>query len=324
MIVTVLVITTACGAAHITRINGEGVIVAGPKYIDLVTYTDPRVFSEVSEAGYVYVSDSCYSHDLEYIASYDGYTRLVLDNNSESTFFYINEYKDEQHYIEVRTLIFDLKFSYLIPIRPRSITVDENDGSIWFSTLLGEPFGLYKYSYGGDPIYYFPEYNSQDILSPVASDGTFWCFHPRNEPDGASRFGPNGDILVDESRTYPPSYYLYKNDASFWTVDRWGPTVLYKIDSFGSIVLRLIRYGDIEEMGVDQNDGSLWLTTGDDYVVHLDINGNEIRRIKWFEGTVGGIAPDPSDDTVIVISGIEYHGGSVQPSSLGRIKAEFK
>jgi hypothetical protein len=333
----VLVIATACGASHITRINEQGEIIEGPyEEGSFGYYGYSKSEAKIANPGYIYFSgwasftDSyvvfCYSKNLSEIQSIPGYTgnsTIPIDNIRGSV--YVANERGGKDYIDVLDLTLGDKYSYEIPVSPLSITIDQSDASVWFSKTY-EGGGLYKYNEQGEQLYYFPEYDRVTGLSDVTPDGSFWALY---------RFGQYSEFIIrarkhseDGSYNVETNPYgraremdVWNQDGSLWLTLEYSE--LFKVNALGNVVFRYSGIGYIRSISVNQNDGSVWLTGYNFDIVHLDADGNELLHFAWFEPYVVEVAVDSSDNSVVVFSDYDTYG-NIQPSSLGEIKAMFR
>ncbi len=331
--ITVLIIATACGAAHITRINDNGAIIAGPNLI--TAYPEFGTYSTVSETGYIYLAYglylNCYTEGLDYVTRVDNYgpNAVTVDNVRSSVYSY--SYINGQRHITVRGPTLEIKYDFDTPAGPYSLTVDESDASVWFIIGSGTYKGLYKYDDEGEEIYYFPEYPGSTITR-TASDGSFWTSGYSHGLKTVRHHLSDGTVSA-ETQGLREVYYItdtWTSEGSLWAIfDPWNPfhdwpdSELYKFNILGNPVLCYTGIDRMKSLSVNQNDGSVWISSVDGDIVHLDSNGGEIKRIKWFETYVFEIATDPIDNSVIIFSGSSIPA-SIQPSSLGEIKAMFR
>lgn len=334
--ITFLVIATACGASHITRINEQGTIIEGPyEEGDFGYYGYYDSESKVSDAGYIYFSayyggrDSvrCYSRGLSYVGYAEGYTgssTIPLDNVRGS--IYVTNERGGKDYIDVLSLTLGDKYSFEIPVSPLSITIDESNAGVWFSKTY-DGGGLYKYNEQGEQIYYFPEYDRVTKLSDVTADGSFWAtYRLGSYPDYIATIRnhtEDGSYNVETFNLYGSvgEMDLWIQDGSFWVV--LGDSELFKINAFGNIVFRYTGIDDIRSISVNQNDGSVWVSSENYDIACFDANGDKLLHFPWFDEYVLEVAVDPSDNSVIVFSDRRI-SAYIQPSSLGEIKAMFR
>ncbi|UCE27094.1 MAG: hypothetical protein JSW52_12210 [Candidatus Coatesbacteria bacterium] len=325
------------GESHIARINEQGRIIEGPYesgYLGFYGFYSSE--SRVCEDGYIYFCGRgydrdtlyCYSPTLTFISSRDGgnsYHTIPLDNVRSSVF--VTSEQGESYYIDVLSLTLDPKYSFEVPVSPVSITVDENDGSIWVTETYGGGEGLYKYDETGDLMYYFPEYEDISGLSNVIADGSFWATYSFvGYPDYITKIRKHAQDGSFTAETYNASGYsqgldMAEIDGSIWLITY--ESELMKIDRFGNIIFRYTGIEDIRSLSINQNDGSVWVSSENYDIAHFDANGELLLHYPWFEKYVMDLAFDPSDNSVIVFS-TSYLISDIQPSSLGEIKAMFR
>ena len=342
IIVTILILVTvynasAYGESHIARINEQGRIIEGPYeggYLGFYGYYSSE--SKVSDDGYIYFCGRgydrdtlyCYSPTLIFISSYDGgksYHAIPLDNVRSSV--YATSEQGDSDYIDVLSLTLDPKYSFEVPVSPVSITVDENDGSIWLTETYGGREGLYKYDETGGQMKYFPEYEGISGLTNVVADGSFWATYSFiGYPDYITKMRKHAQDGSFAAETYNVSGYsqsldMSETDGSLWLIT--NESELMKINRFGDIVFRYTGIEDIRSLSINQNDGSVWVSSENYDVAHFDADGDLLLHYPWFEKYVLDLAVDPSDNSVIVFS-TSWLISDIQPASLGEIKAMFR
>jgi hypothetical protein len=342
IIITVLALimvynAIAYGESHIARINEQGRIIEGPYeagYLGYYGYYSSE--SEVSDDGYIYFCGRgydrdtlyCYSPTLMFISNCDGgksYFTIPLDNVRNSVFVASEE--GDSYYIDVLSLTLDSKYSFEVPVSPVSITVDENDGSIWLTETYGGGEGLYKFDETGGQIYYFPEYEGISGLTDVVADGSFWATYSFiGHPDYITKMrkhAQDGSFAVGTYNTsgFSQDLDISETDGSIWLITY--ESELMKIDRFGNIIFRYTGIEDIRSLSINQNDGSAWVSSENYDIAHFNADGELLLHYPWFEEYVMDLAVDPSDNSVIVFSTSHLISG-IQPSSLGEIKAMFK
>ena len=311
-------------AANIYRVDRNGDIIDGPVFFS--TYDrDASNNCRVSDLGYVYFSDqtriNCFDTNLNLVNYvYVGYTYapLGIDNVRNKVI------SEDTICIFSPTLV--LEGQYEILASASWLTVDDQEGTIWYTKGGGSEGGLYKCSMTGDPLYYFPDTN-ETSLSSVASNGTFWTvISPPVSDEGLNLRDRDGNTLA----TVTPGSFdgirdmeMYFADGSLWVLAGTGGNAgITKVNSAGSIVYE--NFTDFDRpyaIDVNQNDGSVWIADTYNYqLVHLDANGGELLRKDW-DYVLVEVAVDHSDNTLIVVD--DTAAIEITPSSLGRIKAVF-
>jgi len=198
------------------------------------------------------------------------------------------------------------------------VTVDQNDGAIWYTDNADDEKGLYKVDHEFDPIYNFPG-NNYILLSDVSPSGYFWVY------DLVQKFielrSSDGSVLAQGNIEMGYELRMYFADMSCWMISA-SPSGVTKVNSSGTIVYNnSADFNYPKDLDVDQSDGSVWIADTSNFeVVHLDACGNELLR-KSNDWTPFVVAVDPSDSTVIVL----YQPGEIgiESASLGEIKAHY-
>jgi hypothetical protein len=295
-IITVLIILIntvgAYGVAfNICRIDETGTIISGPVDLD----SQAGVICKVSEAGYVY--------------TYDEYDFRCFD----STFNLINA-------VDSYGPTLNLIDEFGVPGYPYWLTVDQLDGSIWYSTGSPGEYAIYKVTRDGDLVYYFPDevYRGFTEVSP---DGYFWGYESVYSV-GLRLWDTEGNIHAEAAVECGWELEIYFGDSSCWFLTD-NPKGIGKVNSSGSVVYNNpTDFDRPRDLAIDQTDGSVWIADTYNYdIVHLDQNGTELLRTDWDEELIA-IAVDPTNDTVLLISTPAH--AKIEPTSVGRIKALFE
>jgi hypothetical protein len=301
-------------AFNMCRIDETGTIIGGPVDLD----SQASVICKVSEAGYVY------TYDESYIRCFDSGLQLInsVYQGSSRVSFSIDNLRNE--IMTDRTIrrygpLLDLIEEIEVPGYLDQLTVDPSDGAIWYTTAWPDERALYKVSYEGELIYYFPDYNNF-MLTRVAPTGEFWA-SKGGDYIGITFIDSYGVILAEAPTVHGPYIEIYFGDLSCWARGGWN--IITKVNADGSIIYNnTTDFNRPHDLAVDQDDGSVWIADTYNYdVVHLDQNGDELLRTDW-DWVARAIAVDPTDSTVIVVSSLG--DVSIEPASVGRIKALFK
>jgi hypothetical protein len=309
---------------NICRINETGTIIDGPVYYESA---DPgRVFGilcKVSDLGYIYTYDDsyvrCFNQSLQEVGVAYGtgsYGWFALDNARDEV---LTDYTIRRY-----NATLDEYESIPVPYVTYAFTVDEYDGAIWWYpyTSDDEAKGLYKFARDGTLIYFFPEYEGYIGYTRVSSNGRFWT----KTLTGSALINRDGSLQI----TGPSVGYwkvMYLGDESCWSYpwyyESGSGSFIAKLNSSGVLVYyNPTDFNRPHSLDVNQDDGSVWIADTYNYdIVHLDQNGGEILRTDW-DWVARAIAVDPADGTVIVVSSLG--DVSIEPTSIGRIKAEFK
>lgn|GEM_PF-2330151 len=332
VIVVLLGTVVACGAYHLTRINEDGVIIAGPTGDDYIYNDSFESESEISEAGFILFSDDytlySYSTNLEYLSSkYDGATEPSVALDNTKNLIYVPRYSDGFWFVDVCDLYLNTLDYFEIPKKPISLTVDEAADVIWLTIYYYEGYnGLYKYDGSGTLLGFFPEQYGLYNLRNTGYDGSFWSSYRTDIQRSLKLINTNGDVSAECQ--YLPGLIIESSvveyDNSIWVIYySGGARTLCKVNRLGSIVFRNDGAPGFDCLGVNQNDGSVWLGNYQRNIKHLDSQGRVIFTNQWFEDYILDISVDPADNSAVVISGSRVYG-SIQPSSFGEIKAMFR
>ncbi len=302
-------------AFNICRIDESGTIINGP--VDLNSQTS--VICKVSELGYIYTYDEsylrCFDPDLNEINSVNqGYGIISFD---------IDDVRNEV-ITDTTVKRFDATLGLIdefdVPGYLYWLTVDNSDGSIWYSTGTPGEYSIYKVTRDGDLVYYFPDevYRGFTEVSP---DGYFWGYESVYSV-GLRLWDTEGNIHAEAAVECGWYLEIYFNDSSCWFLTD-NPEGIGKVNSSGSVVYNNpTDFDRPHDLAVDQDDGSVWIADTYNYdIVHLDQSGTELLRADW-DWVARAIAVDPADGTVIVVSSLG--DVTVEPTSVGRIKALFK
>jgi hypothetical protein len=301
-------------AFNICRIDEAGTIIGGPVDVD----AQAGVICKVSEAGYIY------TYDESYIRCFDSGLQLInsVYHGSSRVSFSIDDLRNE--IITDRTIrrygpSLDLIEEIEVPGYLDQLTVDPSDEAIWYTTAWPDERALYKVTYEGELIYYFPEYDNF-MLTRVSPTGEFWA-SKGGDYIGITLINSDGVVLAEAPTVHGPYIKIYLGDLSCWARGGWN--IITKVNANGSIVYNnTTDFNRPLDLAVDQEDGSVWIADTNNYnIVHLDQNGGELLRADW-DWVARAIAVDPVDGTVIVVSSLG--DVSIEPTSIGRIKTEFK
>jgi hypothetical protein len=313
LLLTVVIISVnAYAINNLWRLNEDGDIIDGP-----TAYEGYYGIIKVSETGYIYTYDEyylrCFDPDLDEVNAVSqtgGYVTLSIDN-SRNEVVTDGTIKRFGPYLE-------LLDEFDVPGYVDQVTVDVSDGAIWYTSDYPES-GLYKVSYDGDLIYYFPECYDF-MLTKVAPAGEFWVSRS-GDYTGISLKDSTGNTIAEAPTVPGPYVDIYSGDLSCWVKSRWS--TITKVNAAGNITyVNSTDFDRPNDLAVDQTDGSVWIADTYNYdIVHLDGNGGELLRTDWDEELIG-IAVDPTNDTVVVISTPAH--AAIEETSVGRIKAPFK
>jgi DNA-binding beta-propeller fold protein YncE len=298
------------------RIDQSGDIIDGPVTIGGWT---PTGACKISDLGYIYFTTNgnhvyCYDSLLNFINMVnhtEGDNPLSIDNVRQEilTDNTITRYGPTLNFLIERDVYGEMV----------KLTVDQNDGAIWYTDYIGAERGLYKIDHDFNPIYNLP-YDGVTRFTDVSPAGSFWVENRENNT--VQRRSSDGTVLAEGNIGDDiVSLAMYFNTESCWCVT-WDTRAVVKVNSSGSIVYNnSADFNYPYDLDVDQSDGSAWIADTNNFeVVHLDSSGNELLR-RTNNWTPYVVAVDPSDSTVIVL----YQPGevSIKSASLGEIKAMF-
>ncbi|UCE27095.1 MAG: hypothetical protein JSW52_12215 [Candidatus Coatesbacteria bacterium] len=329
----ILLTVVTCHADHVARINENGAITAGPVTDHIIAdWISPE--SNVTNERNIFVGQHTqifsYSPDLTYVASVSGIVGGVTIDDVRNSIYISNyesgRYGDHTYLVRVLDYDFNEKYSFEVPAVPISLSVDESNAGVWVSTFCGENDGLHKYNENGEETLFVPESYGVRRLGRTDVTGSVWASYVLGTELILKRHDSNGNVIVEIEKLFDNFEFgeVWGNDGSIWLIVGHGAnTEVYKLNSVGSITARYSGMDNICSLTVNQANGSVWLTNNRGEIVRLNSDGQEELRLRWFEDQVLGAIGDPSDNSAIVFSQFNW-GESIQPSSLGEIKAMFK
>jgi hypothetical protein len=318
LLAVMIVSVNAYGTNYLWRLDEGGDVIDGPTAFD--ESVDWHYDFAVSRLGYIYFYGEydfiCFGSDLTIVnteTAYGVYPSFSIDNTRDE----IIAPGSIRRYGPTLNLIDEFE----VPSYPYWLTVDPFDGSIWYTSLIQGEEGLYKVNDNGGFIYYFQDgfIGYQTDVSPL---GTFWITDIAPDFEDLRLLGPDGETLAEASVKLHWDMEMYFADESCWFITN-DPIGIGKVNSAGSVVYNnSTDFDRPRDLAIDQSDGSVWIADTYNYdIVHLDQNGGELLRTDWDEELIA-IAVDPTNDTIVVVSSPAH--AEIEPSSVGRIKAEFK
>lgn len=333
VIVISLIVATTCAADHITRINKDGAIIAGP-VTDYIIADWIAFESNVTDERNIFVGQHTqifsYSPDLTYVGSVSGTVGGVTVDDVRNSIYISNyesgRYGEHIYLVNVLDYNFNEKFSFEIPADPVSLSVDESNADIWVSTFCGESDGLHKYNESGEEILFVPGSYGIRHLGRTDVTGSIWASYVLGTRHILKRHDSYGNVIIEIENLFDDFEFgeVRVSDGSIWLIVGHGAnTEVYKLNNVGSITARYSGMDNIYSLTVNQANGSVWLTNDQGEIARLNSDGQEELRLRWFEDQVLGAIGDPSDNSAIIFSQFNW-GESVQPASLGEIKAMFR
>ena len=318
----VAIVVTAIGVNadifNMVRINQNGDIIDGPVSIESDGMWHDRA-CKISGNRYIYYHPGLSAN----MYAYDSSLNFVGTDHTPSPTISIDNVRTEVvsgHTVTRYDSTLNIIDEFEVEGTLYHLTVDESDGSIWYSTY-GAPHYLCKITHDGTPIYTYDM--GAEKFSDISPTGNFWHEGPgdvelRRSSDGyvfaTCNVSGLGEALI--------GFEMCFNDESCWFI-AWDYKAVVKVNSSGSIVYNnSADFSDPYDLSVDQSDGSVWVAdTGAQELIHLDQNGSELLRKDWTPWWPFDVAVDPSDGTIIVISSTEP--ANIKSASLGEIKAHY-